>query len=55
MIKRTYLIRRFKITDYHSDNEFDDDDIRLVLLPGRLQVCVEGKHVPRIERELCAQ
>ena len=51
MVKRTYLIRGFKISDYHSDNEFDNNDIRLVLLPGQLQVCAKGEHVPRIERE----
>ena len=50
MIKRTYLTRGFKITDYHSDNEFDNDDIRLILLPGQLQVCAKDEHVPRIER-----
>ena len=38
------------IIDYHSDNEFDNDDIRLILLPGQLQVCVKGEYVPRVER-----
>ena len=51
MGKRTYLTRGFKISDYHSDNEFDNDDIILVLIPGQLQVCVRGEHVLRIERE----
>ena len=55
MIKRTYLTRGFKITDYHSDNEFDKEDIRLILLPSKLQVCAKGEHVPRIESELCVQ
>ena len=50
MVKRTYLTRGFKISDYHSDNEFDNDDIRLILLSGQLQVCAQGEHVPRIER-----
>ena len=52
MIKRTYLTKRFKIVDYHSDNKFDDDDIRLILIPGQLQVCAKGEHVPRIERSI---
>ena len=52
MVKRTYLTRGFKISDYDSDNEFDNDDIRLVLLPCQLQVCAKGKHVPRIERDV---
>ena len=42
MIKRTYLIRGFKILDYHSDNEFENNDTRLILLPSQLQVCTEG-------------
>ena len=50
IVKRTYLTRGFKMSDYHSDNEFDNNDIRLVLLPGQLQVCAKGEHVPRIER-----
>ena len=50
MIKRTYLTRGFKITYYHSDNEFDNDDIRLILLPGQLQVCAKCEHVQGIER-----
>ena len=49
MVKRTYSTRGFQISDYHSDNEFDNDDIRLVLLPGQLQVCAKGEHVPWIE------
>ena len=48
MIKRTYLTRWFKITYYHSDNEFDNNDIMLILF-GELQVCAKGEHVPRIE------
>ena len=48
MVKRTYLTRGFKISDYHSDNEFDNDDIRLILLPGQLQVCAKDEYVPRI-------
>ena len=53
MIKRTYLTRGFIITDYRADNEFDNDDIRLILLPGQLQVCAKGKHVPRIKIAVC--
>ena len=49
MIKRTYLTRGFLITDYHDDNEFDIDDIRLILLPGQLQVCAKDEHVLRVE------
>ena len=52
MIKRTYLTRDFIITDYHTDNEFDVDDIRLILPLCQLQVCVRGEHVPRIERSV---
>ena len=55
MIKGTYLTRGFKIIDYHTDNVFDNDDIRLILLPGQLLVCAKGEHIPRIERELCVQ
>ena len=50
MIKRTYLIREFIISDYHADSEFDVDDIRLILLPGQLQFYARDEHVPRIER-----
>ena len=50
MIKRTYLTRDFIITDYHDDNEFDIDDIRLILLPGQLQVCAKDEHVSKVER-----
>ena len=52
MIKRTYLTRGFVIIDYHPDNEFDVDDIRLILLPGELQNCAKDGHVPRIERDI---
>ena len=55
MIKRTYLTRGFIVTDHHSDNEFDNDDIILILLLSQLQVCAKYEHVPRIERELCVQ
>ena len=44
MIKRTCLTRGFKITDYHSDDEFDNDYIRLILLPGQLQVYAKVEH-----------
>ena len=50
IIKRTYLTRWFKITDYHSDKKIDNDDIKLVLLLSQLQDCAKGEHVPRIER-----
>ena len=36
MIKGTYLIRGFITIDYYADNEFDVDNIRLILLPGQL-------------------
>ena len=49
MIKRTYLTRGFKISDYHADNGFDGDDFRLILLPGQLQVCASHEHISRIE------
>ena len=42
MIKRTYLTRGFIITDYHADNEFDVDDIGVILLPGQIEVCARG-------------
>ena len=29
-------MRGFIITDYHANNEFDVDDIILILLPGQL-------------------
>ena len=42
MIKRTYLTRGFIITDYHADNEFDVDDIGVILLPGQIEVYARG-------------
>ena len=47
-----YTTRGFVVSDVFADNEFDSDKYRLLFLLVNLHFCVQGEHVPVIERSI---
>ena len=48
-VTKMYKRRGFSVTKYHSDNEFDMNNLREAIRPGILHICANEEHIHEIK------